>query len=634
MPSPRSPALKNLTGSVARARRLLRVGVIGVGAGAGIGALLAFFLPSLIGLDPGMVPWVRAYAVALGLALALVTAIIGPSGEPPGARLAARIGVIVGATGVVGTLISVFVSLFVIGPLGDGRLMGGTIGALAAGSLGVCIVGSMLASVVAGFTRAHEGQPSSGVRLPLLVGGAASAVTAATWALATAHLVGHLYASARQTAVEEARDLAQLLAELSTSESEGSAQVLVPPGGFTGRIGPSGEVIPASGSGLSRDAMVEIDEGPPTLCRVRHSQRGRRAYPCAVRLTTDGTRVVAAVTDVPVPLRPPLIFVAVGLLATTLTFLIGYALGRGPADDLNRVAAELDALAKAEGGSFGALDQPILALSLDEVGDLAVSLAKLRVQLRPGLVEHDEALRRARAADRERDHFLGLVSTELRSPLDRILGASRELLEETAAPLTPAQREDVRLIVSSATHLTGLLEEVLDLSAIATGRIQLREEPLDFGALVTSVARAQRPLLRSKVELRTELPDHPEQTTRIDGDERRLRQVVTNLISNAVKFTSEGQITLTVRREGERVVLVVGDTGPGIDPAHLPRLFTEFVQLGNLRQRARGTGLGLAICRRLLNAHGGSISATSAVGVGSTFTVTLPVGGSSQGPSA
>ena len=633
MPSPPRPPVKNLTGSVARARRLVRIGIIGMAAGAGIAALIAFFLPSLIALDRGVVPWVHFYAIALGIAVALATAIIGPSGEPPGARLAARIGVIVGATGVVGALIGIFVSLLFISPLGDGRLMHGAIGALAAGSMGVSIVGAMLAAVVAGFTRAHEGQPSSGVRLPLLVAAAASAVTAATWALATAHLVGHLYASARQTAVEEARDLAQLLGELSTSESERSAQVLVPPGGFTGRIGPSGEVIPASGSGLSRDAVVEIDEGPPTLCRVRYSQRGRRAYPCAVRLTTDGTRVVAAVTDVPVPLQPPLIFVAVGLLATTLTFLIGYALGRGPADDLDRVAAELDALAKADGGSFGALDQPILALSLDEVGDLAVSLAKLRVQLRPGLVEHDEALRRARAADRERDHFLGLVSTELRSPLDRILGASRELLDETAAPLTTSQREDVRLIVSSATHLTGLIEEVLDLSAIATGRIQLREEPLDFGALVTSVARSQRPLLRSNVELRTEIPDQPE-AARVVGDERRLRQVVTNLVSNAVKFTTEGQITLTVRRERERVVLVVVDTGPGIDAAHLPRLFTEFVQLGSLRQRARGTGLGLAICRRLIDAHGGSISATSTVGVGSTFTVILPVGGSAQEPAA
>jgi signal transduction histidine kinase len=128
---------------------------------------------------------------------------------------------------------------------------------------------------------------------------------------------------------------------------------------------------------------------------------------------------------------------------------------------------------------------------------------------------------------------------------------------------------------------------------------------------------------------------------RVPGDERRLRQVVTNLVSNAVKFTAEGSITITVAGPRRRAApagvsegsaqledactLAVADTGPGIAAEQMPRLFAEFVQLGSLRQRARGTGLGLAICKRLIDAHHGTIEAVSQEGKGTTFTVRLPM---------
>jgi len=139
---------------------------------------------------------------------------------------------------------------------------------------------------------------------------------------------------------------------------------------------------------------------------------------------------------------------------------------------------------------------------------------------------------------------------------------------------------------------------------------------------VTDVARAQKPLTAPKgVAMNVELPDT---ALRLTADERRLRQVVTNLVSNAVKFTSTGSITLSARRDRDHVRLDVTDTGTGMDPAQLPRLFTEFVQLGTLRERARGTGLGLAICKRIIEAHGGTIFADSELGKGTTFTVRLP----------
>jgi signal transduction histidine kinase len=113
----------------------------------------------------------------------------------------------------------------------------------------------------------------------------------------------------------------------------------------------------------------------------------------------------------------------------------------------------------------------------------------------------------------------------------------------------------------------------------------------------------------------------------VTGDERRLRQVLTNIISNAVKFTDRGTIEIAIARSGPRVEVSVRDTGPGIAPESLGKLFREFVQLGSLKQRAHGTGLGLAICKRLVDAHDGEVWAESTPGSGSTFHVVVPVAG-------
>jgi signal transduction histidine kinase len=183
----------------------------------------------------------------------------------------------------------------------------------------------------------------------------------------------------------------------------------------------------------------------------------------------------------------------------------------------------------------------------------------------------------------------------------------------------------VRIVLTSATHLVDLIDEVLDISAIATGQVSLKLGDVDVGQLVGDVAKAQRPLVQGKgVEIKIDI-ESPSPHAR--ADERRLRQVVTNIISNAVKFTDKGSIEISARKEAERVVVSVKDTGPGIAEEQLPKLFSEFVQLGSLKQRARGTGLGLAICKRLVEAHGGQVTAQSKPGEGSTFCVILPTRG-------
>jgi signal transduction histidine kinase len=353
------------------------------------------------------------------------------------------------------------------------------------------------------------------------------------------------------------------------------------------------------------------------VCRVA----GHVALPCAVRRLVDGTIVAAAVPAVPIARGTVIGFTLAGLLVALTALGIGGLIGGSTARDLSRVAQTLDELGRSPRG----LDRPVVALSHDEVGDLATALGQLRRRLQPGLAEYQAALEKAQAADQARSEFLTLVSGELRTPLDRILAGARTLLDPAAEPLTSEQKEDVRIVLTSATHLVDLIDEVLDISAIATGQISLKLGDVDIGQLVGDVAKAQRPLVQQKsVEIKIDI-GAPSPHAR--ADERRLRQVVTNIISNAVKFTEKGAIEIAAAKKGDRVVIRVRDTGPGIAEEQLPKLFSEFVQLGSLKQRARGTGLGLAICKRLVEAHGGQVTAESQLGQGSTFCVILPTRG-------
>jgi signal transduction histidine kinase len=241
------------------------------------------------------------------------------------------------------------------------------------------------------------------------------------------------------------------------------------------------------------------------------------------------------------------------------------------------------------------------------------------------ILDYRSALERATAADKARDEFLQLVSIELRGPLDKIISGAQLLIADTADPLTLEQREDMKTVLAASRHLTELIDEVLDISAIATGQITLRLAPVDLGQLVSDVAKIQRPIVQKKgVEVKVAI-DQPSPVVR--ADERRMRQVLTNIVSNAVKFTESGSIEIIVKVDDKLVGVSVKDTGPGIPADALPKLFREFVQLGSLKQRAHGTGLGLAICKRLVEAHGGEVSAESELGVGSTFRVRVPIAG-------
>ncbi|MDP9797073.1 signal transduction histidine kinase/CheY-like chemotaxis protein [Catenuloplanes nepalensis] len=229
-------------------------------------------------------------------------------------------------------------------------------------------------------------------------------------------------------------------------------------------------------------------------------------------------------------------------------------------------------------------------------------------------------------ASEAKSDFLANMSHELRTPLNAIIGFSDLMRGEKPVEDRRSVPADwVDHIHNSGRHLLGLINDILDLAKVEAGRIDLHPAPLRVDIAARELLTGLRPLTEKKsltVEFRL-----PELTVRADA--LRFRQILENLLSNAIKFTPEGgTITLdaeTFTDDGQPMVaLAVGDTGIGISEADMPRVFEEFQQVGDRTHHQGGTGLGLALARRLVQAHGGDITVTSTLGVGSRFTVTLP----------
>ncbi|OQW94975.1 MAG: hypothetical protein BWK79_03990 [Beggiatoa sp. IS2] len=238
-----------------------------------------------------------------------------------------------------------------------------------------------------------------------------------------------------------------------------------------------------------------------------------------------------------------------------------------------------------------------------------------------------QAANRALAkANRLKDEFLANVSHELRTPLNAILTISEGLQEQVFGTLNDKQLKYLKNVHESGSHLLAVITDILDLSKIEAGKIELQLDTVDLDTLCQASLRmvretAQKKQLKLSYEIQTEI-------RHFSADERRLKQVLVNLLSNAVKFTpSGGKIGLRVTEEQDKLALnfIVWDTGIGIAAPDLPRLFQPFSQLDSgLARHYEGTGLGLVIVRRLVELHGGSISLESAVGTGSQFRVTIP----------
>jgi signal transduction histidine kinase len=227
-------------------------------------------------------------------------------------------------------------------------------------------------------------------------------------------------------------------------------------------------------------------------------------------------------------------------------------------------------------------------------------------------------------ASRLKSQFLANMSHELRTPLNSIIGFSKVLLNRLDGELTERQDAYVRSVHNSSRHLLELINSILDFSRIEAGKFEMRTERLDILDIVEECVETSMPLVRDKrVKLEKDLPVD---LAHVQGDRMRIKQVLLNLISNAIKFTHAGRVLVQVRPEGDAVHVSVADTGIGISPADLQRLFEPFQRLDNpLAQQADGTGLGLAISKKFVELHHGRIWAESRESQGSTFHFTLPL---------
>jgi PAS domain S-box-containing protein len=236
-----------------------------------------------------------------------------------------------------------------------------------------------------------------------------------------------------------------------------------------------------------------------------------------------------------------------------------------------------------------------------------------------------EARDRAEAADRLKSAFLATMSHELRTPLNSIIGFTGVLLMGRVGPLNEEQAKQLGMVKGSAQHLLALINDVLDLSKIEAGQLQVESAPFDVRRVLEQAIRALMPQAdRKGLSLVAELsPD----VGALVGDSRRFEQILLNLLSNAVKFTDAGRITVACGPRDGWLVTSVADTGIGIRPEELKGLFRPFQQLeSGISRRYEGTGLGLSICRRLLDLLGGDIAVESEFGKGSTFTFRIPAG--------
>ena len=231
----------------------------------------------------------------------------------------------------------------------------------------------------------------------------------------------------------------------------------------------------------------------------------------------------------------------------------------------------------------------------------------------------------AEDADRVKTEFLAHMSHELRTPLNAILNFTAFVSDGLMGEVNEMQIETLDKVVESGNHLLSLINDVLDISKIEAGMMNLFVEDVDINAAVRATVSTTRGLIKNKpVELSTEID---EDLPIIKGDKRRIRQIFLNLVSNAVKFTPEGKIGIHAKLEDEWIHIWVDDTGIGISPEDQVNVFQAFKQAQHELQNVVGTGLGLSITKHFVEAHGGKIWVDSELGVGSSFHITLPSDG-------
>jgi signal transduction histidine kinase len=310
------------------------------------------------------------------------------------------------------------------------------------------------------------------------------------------------------------------------------------------------------------------------------------------------------------------VVVAFALASIALALGLGYAISWSLIGPVKQVEARLDRLAA------GDFDQRVHVVNRDELGTLAANVNRMCDEL-GRLYQHIEA------ASQHKSQFLASMSHELRTPLNAIIGLTEMMVSNAARFGTEKALEPLRRVNAAGTHLLSLINEILDLSKIEAGKLELNPEPVNLVRLIDEVIGTAGQLAeKNQNRLVVEAQDN---LGALNADPMRLKQILLNLLSNACKFTKEGEIALRVRKVADGrdwVELAVADSGIGMTAEQQAKLFQDFTQADSLTaRRYGGTGLGLAITRKLARMMGGDVTVTSEPGKGSVFTVRLPGGG-------
>jgi signal transduction histidine kinase len=317
--------------------------------------------------------------------------------------------------------------------------------------------------------------------------------------------------------------------------------------------------------------------------------------------------------------------VALTTLLVGVAAAVAYAVARDANKDVEFLGERVRGMVQVRSEPAG---EAVPVRTMDQVGALTVAFNALVDRFAAAQSSYQKDLERVRAADRDTAAFLAAVSHELRSPLNAILGFADILSTEVDGPLSDEAKEEVEQIRGSGKHLLDLINDILELSALESGQLRLSLAAVDLGTIAWHVVREAAGVVGARpVAVRIE----GETGVYAYADAKRVRQILTNLVGNAIKFTHRGEVVVHVAREGRFATVSVRDTGPGISSQERAMIFLEYKQAQEERARRRGTGLGLAITRRLVQMHGGTIDVDTQIGQGSTFTVYLPAWSEERG---
>lgn len=380
----------------------------------------------------------------------------------------------------------------------------------------------------------------------------------------------------------------------------------------------SGAVVVDATQGAPSAAQVVrllVDSEGETLTKL-----GRSRYFAAPVEAGEPLSLLAFVVAPEAPFAGGSLVVSVTLLATLLVgaaALVALSLARDVYSDVTFVQRRIAAMAGEGADPAG---KPVPVRSVDQVGLLAASFNVLVDRFAAAEEAYRQDLSGAQNYDRERSAFLAALSHELRTPLNAILGFTDVLLAEVDGPLTADARENLSVVRGSGEHLRALIDDILDLSALESGELQLSLRSVDVYPIAQEVVR-EAGVGASAKGLTLELLGNPAVAY---ADARRVRQIIGNVVGNAVKFTTKGGVSVSVEPRDGGVSIIISDTGPGIAPKDHEAIFREFFQTGDAHRQRVGTGLGLAITRRLVQMHRGFIDLRSQLGRGSVFTIVLP----------